>query len=60
MAKRALNRASDMPLSAGLDFEAAQYAVNFSSEGARAGLRQFMEQKLTRRTARPNPVPLTP
>jgi enoyl-CoA hydratase/3-hydroxypropionyl-coenzyme A dehydratase len=60
MAKRALNRASDMPLSAGLDFEAAQYAVNFSSEGARAGLRQFMEQKLTRRTARPNPAPLTP
>ncbi|SAK77871.1 enoyl-CoA hydratase/isomerase family protein [Caballeronia ptereochthonis] len=51
MAKRALNRASELPLSAGLDFEAAQYAVNFSSEGARAGLRQFMERRLARRTS---------
>jgi len=60
MAKRALNRASELPLSAGLDFEAAQYAVNFSSEGARAGLRQFMERKQARRSARSNPAPATP
>ncbi|MDR5774421.1 enoyl-CoA hydratase/isomerase family protein [Caballeronia sp. LP006] len=51
MAKRALNRANEMPLSAGLDFEAAQYAVNFTSEGARAGLRQFMEKRLARRAS---------
>lgn len=52
MAKRAVNRASDMPLSAGLDFEAAQYAVNFGSEGARAGLRQFVAQQEARRAAK--------
>lgn len=50
MSKRALNRASELPLSAGLDFEAAQYAVNFSSEGARAGLRQFMARRPAKRT----------
>ncbi|WP_250530166.1 enoyl-CoA hydratase/isomerase family protein [Caballeronia sp. ATUFL_F1_KS4A] len=60
MAKRALNRASDMPLSAGLDFEAAQYAVNFSSEGARAGLRHFVERKRARRAAQADTAPVTP
>jgi enoyl-CoA hydratase/carnithine racemase len=60
MAKRALNRASELPLSAGLDFEAAQYAVNFSSEGARAGLRQFMERRSARHTAVTNPTAVTP
>lgn len=47
MAKRALNRAGELPLAAGLDFEAAHYAVNFASEGARAGLRHFMARKST-------------
>ncbi|SAK73250.1 short chain enoyl-CoA hydratase [Caballeronia hypogeia] len=60
MAKRALNRASELPLSAGLDLEAAHYAVNFSSEGARAGLRQFMDRRLARRTARTDTVPTSP
>lgn len=60
MAKRALNRANELPLSAGLDFEAAQYTVNFASEGARAGLRQFIDRKRTRRTDQSNPVPVTP
>lgn len=60
MAKRALNRAGELPLSAGLDFEAAQYAVNFSGEGARAGLRQFIERKRARRTTQSNSAPATP
>ncbi|WP_250500792.1 enoyl-CoA hydratase/isomerase family protein [Caballeronia sp. GAWG1-5s-s] len=60
MSKRALNRANELPLSAGLDFEAAQYAVNFSSEGARAGLRQFLERQSARRTARTQLAPVTP
>jgi len=53
MAKRAVNRASEMPLSTGLDFEAAQYAVNFNSEGARAGLREFIARRLDRRRSAP-------
>jgi len=59
MAKRALNRASELPLSAGLDFEAAQYAVNFASDGARAGLRQFIERQRARRTAQSDSEPAT-
>jgi enoyl-CoA hydratase/carnithine racemase len=49
MAKRALNRAYELPLSTGFDFEAAQYAVNFSGEGARAGLQRFIAQRAARR-----------
>ncbi|SAK77826.1 short chain enoyl-CoA hydratase [Caballeronia catudaia] len=60
MAKRALNRANELPLSAGLDFEAAQYTVNFASEGARAGLRQFIDRQRARRTHQSNPVTTTP
>ncbi|SAL73751.1 short chain enoyl-CoA hydratase [Caballeronia arvi] len=60
MAKRALNRASELPLSAGLDLEAAHYAVNFSSEGARAGLRQFMDRRLAQRTTRTDTAPVSP
>ncbi|SAK96394.1 short chain enoyl-CoA hydratase [Caballeronia temeraria] len=60
MAKRALNRAGELPLSAGLDFEAAQYAVNFSSDGARTGLRQFVERTRARSTAQANTAPVTP
>lgn len=44
MAKHAVNRASDLPLAAGLDFEAASYALNFGTPHAAAGFRQFMEK----------------
>jgi enoyl-CoA hydratase/3-hydroxypropionyl-coenzyme A dehydratase len=60
MAKRALNRANELPLSAGLDFEAAHYTVNFASEGARAGLRQFIERRGARHAAQIQPAPVTP
>ena len=50
MAKRALNRANEIPLAAGFDFEAAQYAVNFSSDAARAGLQQFTARRAHART----------
>lgn len=49
MAKRSLNRAGELPLRAGMELEAANYAVNFSSPQARAGLDGF----LARRRARP-------
>ncbi len=44
MAKRALNRAADIPLEAGLDFEAASYALNFGTPHAAAGFRRFLEK----------------
>jgi enoyl-CoA hydratase/carnithine racemase len=48
MAKRSLNRAAELPLGAGLDFEAAHYAVNFSGAAARAGLDAFIERRAAR------------
>ncbi|CAG9166329.1 MULTISPECIES: enoyl-CoA hydratase/isomerase family protein [Cupriavidus] len=44
MAKRALNRAAEMPLQAGLDLEAATYALNFGTPHARAGLQNFLNK----------------
>jgi enoyl-CoA hydratase/carnithine racemase len=44
MAKRAVNRAAEMPLQAGLEFEAATYAVNFGTPHAREGFRRFLEK----------------
>lgn len=43
-AKRSINRAADMPLEAGLDFEAATYALNFALPHAAAGFRRFLEK----------------
>jgi enoyl-CoA hydratase/carnithine racemase len=60
MAKRALNRANELPLSAGLDFEAAHYTVNFASDGARAGLKRFVDNQRARREAQTQPAPVTP
>lgn len=44
MAKRAVNRAAELPLQAGLEFEAATYALNFGTPHAAAGFRQFLEK----------------
>ncbi len=41
MAKRSVNRASELPLSAGFELEAANYAVNFATATAQNGLRAF-------------------
>lgn len=45
MAKRSVNRASELPLRAGLDMEAANYAVNFVTADARDGLRAFAARR---------------
>jgi enoyl-CoA hydratase/carnithine racemase len=45
MAKRAVNRASEISLHAGLELEAANYAVNFSTASARGGLRAFAARR---------------
>lgn len=45
MAKRAINRASEIPLSAGLELEAANYAVNFGTASAHEGLRAFATRR---------------
>lgn len=44
MAKRAVNRAAELPLQAGLEFEAASYALNFGTPHARAGFRNFLNK----------------
>lgn len=44
MAKRAVNRAADLPLEAGLEFEAVSYALNFGTPHAAAGFRRFLEK----------------
>ncbi len=44
MAKRAVNRAADLPLAAGLEFEATTYALNFGTPHAAAGFRHFLEK----------------
>jgi enoyl-CoA hydratase/carnithine racemase len=45
MAKLAVNRSVELPLRAGLEFEAASYAVNFGAPHARAGLRRFLARR---------------
>lgn len=45
MAKLAVNRAVELPLHAGLEFEAASYALNFGAPHARAGLRNFLARR---------------
>lgn len=42
LAKRALNRAAELPLAAGLDFEALAYAFNVGTPHARAGFHAFL------------------
>jgi enoyl-CoA hydratase/carnithine racemase len=42
MAKRAVNRAAELPLQAGLEFEAATYALNFGTPHAATGFRRFL------------------
>jgi enoyl-CoA hydratase/carnithine racemase len=44
MAKKALNRAAELPLQAGLELEAANYAVNFGTAHARAGFAAFLNK----------------
>lgn len=44
MAKRCVNRAAELPLAAGLDLEAATYAMNFGTPHAAAGFHQFLER----------------
>jgi len=44
MAKRSLHRACEMPLAAGLEFEAASYTANFGTPHARAGLDDFLNR----------------
>ena len=44
MAKRAVNRAAEMPLAAGFDFEAAAYAFNVGTPHARAGFQSFLDK----------------
>lgn len=48
LAKRSLNRALDLPLAVGMELEAANYSVNFSSPQARAGLADFIERRRLR------------
>lgn len=48
MAKRAVNRASEIPLHAGLELEAAHYAVNFTTAAASDGLRAFAARRKSR------------
>jgi enoyl-CoA hydratase/carnithine racemase len=51
MAKRSVNRASELPLNAGLDLEAANYAVNFGTAAARNGLRAFAARRAAKQPA---------
>ena len=44
MAKRAVNRAAELPLQAGLAFEATSYALNFGTPHARAGFHRFLSK----------------
>lgn len=44
MAKRAVNRAAELPLQQGLELEATSYALNFGAPHAAAGLRKFLEK----------------
>lgn len=44
MAKLAVNRANELPLHVGLEFEAATYALNFGTPHARAGFQNFLKR----------------
>jgi enoyl-CoA hydratase/carnithine racemase len=44
MAKRAVNRASELPLQSGMEFEAATYALNFGTPHAIQGLSKFLNR----------------
>lgn len=44
MAKRTLNRAAELPLAAGFEFEAATYAFNFGAPHAQAGFQTFLNK----------------
>lgn len=44
MAKLAVNRAAELPLQAGLDFEALAYAFNVGAPHARDGFRNFLKK----------------
>ena len=44
MAKQAVLRAGELPLAAGMDFEAACYTANFGTPHALAGLEAFLQQ----------------
>lgn len=48
LAKLAVNRAVDLPLHAGLELEAANYALNFGAPHARAGLLNFLARRDTK------------
>jgi len=48
MAKRAMNRAVELPLGTGMELEAANYGVNFGTAEARAGLNAFLTRRSTR------------
>ena len=45
LAKLAVNRAVELPLHAGLEFEAATYALNFGAPHASAGLLNFLARR---------------
>lgn len=49
MSKRALLRASELPLAAGMAFEAASYAANFGTPHARAGLSDFIQRRVQKK-----------
>jgi enoyl-CoA hydratase/carnithine racemase len=46
MAKRSVNRAGELPLGVGLEFEAANYAVNFATAAAHDGLKAFATRRV--------------
>ncbi|WFU14668.1 enoyl-CoA hydratase/isomerase family protein [Bradyrhizobium sp. CB3481] len=56
IAKRTVNRAGEIPLNAGLDLEAANYAVNFGTTAARAGLRAFATRRKPNNALTDNPT----
>jgi enoyl-CoA hydratase/carnithine racemase len=58
MAKRSVNRAGELPLNAGLEFEAANYAVNFATAAARDGLKAFAARR-AEKSAVDRPAPRT-
>src|SRR5690606_20132758 len=44
-AKAALNKAAELPLHTGMEFEAALYSTNFGMPHARAGLQTFLQRR---------------
>ncbi|MFC3340348.1 enoyl-CoA hydratase/isomerase family protein [Paracandidimonas soli] len=49
LAKTALNRAAELPLHSGMEFEAALYASNFGMPHARSGLQDFLLRRAAKR-----------